>query len=103
MRDDRRDEHDAPAADAPDEPTDPTDRPASPGRQGDPGAAAEDLRATGDSIRADVRRLASVEEVKRGLDAEDPEVDQLSDEAVGLADRIARQARAERQLSDELG
>jgi ABC-type transporter Mla subunit MlaD len=98
MRDDNVDE-----PGAADEPPDPTVRPAAPDTHGDPAAATEDLRATGDSIRADVRRLASVEEVKRGLDAEDPQVDRLSDEAVGLADRIARQARAERQLSDEIG
>jgi hypothetical protein len=98
MRDDSIDD-----PNAADEPPDPTAQPATPEAHGDPMAAAEDLRATGDSIRADVRRLASVEEVKRGLDAEDPQVDRLSDEAVGLADRIARQARAERQLSDELG
>jgi hypothetical protein len=98
MRDDDIDE-----PDAADGPPDPTGRPAAQGTPGDPTAAVEDLRATGDSIRADVGRLASVEELKRGLDAEDPQVDRLSDEAVGLADRIARQARAERQLSDEIG
>ena len=98
MRDDNLDE-----PGGADEPPDPTGPGASPDTHGDPTDAVEDLRATGDSIRADVRRLASVEEVKRGLDAEDPQVDRLSDEAVGLADRIASQARAERQLSDEIG
>ena len=66
-------------------------------------AAAEDLRSTGDSIRADIRSLSSVEEEKRDLEADDPEVDRLSDQAVALANRIARQARAERQLSEEIG
>jgi hypothetical protein len=94
MRDDSTDEPDAAG-----EPTDATVPPPSPADQE---AATEDLRATGDSIRSDIRRLASVEEVKRGLDAGDPEVDRLSDEAVGLANRIARQTRAERQLSDEI-
>jgi hypothetical protein len=98
MRDDSMNE-----PDAVDESPDPTVRQAAPDTHGDPRAAAEDLRATGDSIRADVQRLAGVEELKRGLDAEDPEVDRLSEEAVGLADRIGRQARAERQLSDEIG
>lgn len=65
-------------------------------------AAEEDLRATGDSIEADVERLSSVEERKRGLDAADPEVDRLSDKAVELSDRIARQTKAERQLSNEI-
>ena len=52
-------------------------------------AAAEDLRSTGDSIRADLRSLATVEEAKRDLDADDPEVDRLSKQAVGLARRRA--------------
>ena len=96
-------------------PDDSTDEAHAAGERSNPGAqpatppspaeqdAAEDLRATGDSIRSDIQRLAGVEEVKRGLDANDPEVDRLSDEAVGLANRIARQTRAERQLSDEIG
>jgi hypothetical protein len=80
-------------------------------RNNDPGsgapegqaAAEEDLKATGDSIQADVQRLSSLEERKRGLDAADPQVDRLSDEAVELSGRIARQTKAERQLSDEIG
>jgi hypothetical protein len=98
MRDDNVDE-----PGAADELTDPTVRRPAPDALDDPTAVVEDLRATGDSIRADVQRLASVEDTKRGLDAEDPEVDRLSDEAVGLADRISRETRAERQLSDEIG
>ena len=52
----------------------------------------QDLKATGDSIRTDLT-----------LDGEDPAVDRLSEEAVQLADRISRETRAERQLSEELG
>jgi len=63
----------------------------------------EDLRATGDSIRADVDRLADVEADKRALDPKDPDVDWLSDVAVALADGIARKTRAERELSDDIG
>jgi hypothetical protein len=66
-------------------------------------AAEEDLKATGDSIEADVQRLSTVEETKRRLDADDPEVDRLSDEAVELSGRLARKTKAERQLSDEIG
>ena len=73
------------------------------GSPADERAAAEDLRSTGDSIRADIRSLSSVEEEKRDLETDDPEVDRLSDQAVALANRIARQARAERQLSEEIG
>ena len=66
-------------------------------------AAQEDLKATGDSIQSDVQRLSNLEERKRGLDANDPQVDRLSDEAVELSGRIARETKAERQLSDEIG
>ena len=66
-------------------------------------AAQQDLRSTEDSIRSDLRRLVELEDDKRALDADDPLVDRLSDEAVMLAERIARETRAERQLSDEIG
>ena len=65
-------------------------------------AAKQDLKATADSIRADVGRLAALEDEKLALDPEDPHVDTASDEAVRLADRIARETRAERQLSREI-
>ena len=65
-------------------------------------AAAQDLRATADAIRADVRRLTAVEDRKGVLDPADARVDELSDEAVEIADRIQREARAERQLVDEI-
>jgi len=66
-------------------------------------ATAEDLQATADSIRTDIGRLAALEDEKLALDPEDPRVDTASDEAVRLADRIARETRAERQLSREVG
>jgi hypothetical protein len=65
--------------------------------------ARQDLKATADSIRTDVGRLSAIEDAKQILDAEDPEVDRLSEEAIALADRISRQTRVERQLSEELG
>lgn len=65
-------------------------------------AAAQDFRATAESIRTDIGRLAALEDEKLALDAEDPRVDRASDEAVRLADRIARETRAERQLSREV-
>lgn len=65
--------------------------------------AQQDLKATADSIRSDLGRLTAIEAEKLDLDAEDPAVDRLSDEAVELADRISRQTRAQRQLSHELG
>jgi hypothetical protein len=98
MRDDSTDE-----PTTPDEPPDPAAPRATAGSPADERAAAEDLRSTGDSIRADIRSLSDVEEEKRDLDADDPKVDGLSEQAVALANRIARQARAERQLSEEIG
>ena len=65
--------------------------------------ARQDLKATADSIRTDVGRLSEIEDAKQTLDAEDPAVDRLSEEAIALADRISRQTRVERQLSEELG
>lgn len=65
-------------------------------------AAEQDLKATADSIRTDIGRLAVIEDEKLALDPEDPRVDSASDEAVRLADRIARETRAERQLSREI-
>lgn len=65
-------------------------------------AAEQDLRATADSIRIDIGRLAALEDEKLTLAPEDPRVDAASDEAVRLADRIARETRAERQLSREI-
>jgi hypothetical protein len=65
--------------------------------------AEQDLRATADSIQNDIVRLATVEREKSALDPEDPSVDRLSDEAVRLGERIARETKAERQLSEELG
>jgi hypothetical protein len=67
------------------------------------GEAIEDLRATSDSIRADVSRLATIEGEKLALDPGDPLTDRLSAEAVDLADRIQRQTKAERQIAREIG
>jgi hypothetical protein len=65
--------------------------------------AEQDLRATSDAIRADIGRLAALEDEKTALDANDPRIDAISDEAVELADRIGRETRVERQLSQQLG
>jgi hypothetical protein len=63
----------------------------------------EDLRSTGDSIRTELRRLQEIESEKATLPAADPKVDELSSAAVEAADRIARETRVERELSDQLG
>jgi hypothetical protein len=64
--------------------------------------AEQDLKATAESIREDLDRLAAIEQEKGALDPSDPQVDVASDESVRLADRIARETRAERQISREL-
>jgi hypothetical protein len=64
--------------------------------------AEEDLRATGDSIQDDLKRLSDLEAVKQRLDVSDPQVEKVSDEAVTVAERIARKTRIERDLADEL-
>jgi hypothetical protein len=66
-------------------------------------AAEQDLKATADSIRTDAGRLATIEDDKLALDADDPEVGRLSNDAVKLAKRIEQQTTAERQLSQEIG
>ena len=65
-------------------------------------AKKQDLHATEDSIRVDLAHLATVEATKAALKPTDDEVDALSDEAVELADGIARKARAERELGQQL-
>ncbi len=64
---------------------------------------AEDLHATSDAIQEDLKALLAMEARKNALPAADPRVDDLSDAAVAAADRIAREVRAERELSDEIG
>jgi hypothetical protein len=66
-------------------------------------AKEQDLQATEDSIRADLARLATLEASKTTLAPDDPGVDTLSDEAVDLAEGIARKTRAERELGRDLG
>ncbi|HEV7810182.1 MAG TPA: hypothetical protein VGO64_06270 [Candidatus Limnocylindrales bacterium] len=65
-------------------------------------AAEQDLRATADAVRDDLRRLGAVESEKIALAPEDPKVDDLSDEAVRLAERIRRETAVEREIGKEL-
>lgn len=65
-------------------------------------ALEQDLKATSDAIQSDVDRIADIEARKRALPPGDPEVDRLSEAAVAAADRLALEARAERQLAEEL-
>jgi hypothetical protein len=74
-----------------------------PNDNGEREAKEEDLQATEDSIRADLARLTTLEASKSTLDPDDARVDALSDEAVQLANGIARKTRAERELGRDLG
>ena len=62
----------------------------------------QDLRATSDAVRFDAERLAALESEKSSMAADDPALDQLSDEAVRLGEQIARETRAEQQLGSEI-
>ena len=82
----------------------PSDQDRSLGRAGDEDRPEmeQDLQATEDSIRSDLARLSALETAKAALDPADPEVDRISDEAVRLAEGLARKTRAERELGQDL-
>ena len=65
-------------------------------------AAMDDLRATSESIQADVHKLEGIEQTKQDLSPGDQDLTRLSSEAVELAERIQRQAKAERQIATEV-
>jgi len=62
----------------------------------------DDLRATSESIEADARHLARLEERKQALSPEDPELLELSREVEQLTIRLRHQAAAERELAEEI-
>jgi hypothetical protein len=64
------------------------------------GTRREDLRATVDSVAADVEELASVENAKLGFDPAGAEVRELSHEAEQLGNRIHQKTVAEVELSE---
>jgi hypothetical protein len=63
---------------------------------------SDDLRATSESIEADARHLAHLEERKQALAPEDPELLELSREVEQLTIRLRHQAAAERELAEEI-
>jgi hypothetical protein len=63
----------------------------------------EDLRATADSIIDDADRLRALEVEKNALDPADPRVDELSEKAVRVVDRLGDKAAAELELSEGIG
>ena len=62
----------------------------------------DDLVATSESLEADARRVVAIEEAKQVLDAGDPRLAPLSQEAERLAREIHAKTRIERDLSEGL-
>ena len=65
-------------------------------------ARREDLAATSDSLREDAQRVVEIEDTKQGLEADDPRVISLSNEAERLADSVQRKSRIERDLAGSI-
>ena len=63
---------------------------------------SDDLRATSESIEADARHLARLEERKQALSPDDPEVLVLSAEVERLTVGLRHQAAAEREIAEEI-
>jgi hypothetical protein len=58
----------------------------------------DDLKATAESVIDDSRRLEAIENEKSQLEASDPRVTELADEARALARRILLKTEIEQQL-----
>ncbi len=61
----------------------------------------EDLRTTAEAIRADALRVGDIEEQKLALDADDPRLAVLAEEAEIVAERMLTGTRVERLLVEE--
>lgn len=59
----------------------------------------DDLAATSESLQDDAERVVDIEHEKQELDAGDPRVDTLSNEAERLAGQIQEKSRIERELA----
>jgi len=64
--------------------------------------ARDDLSATSEAIQADAQNLKDLEAFKNSLDPADPRVVDLSYQIEALIRRIAQEARAETELSEEI-
>lgn len=62
----------------------------------------EDIRSLSDDLVADAQRLASIEEQKSRLDANDPRMDELAQESERLARGMVPKTVAERRLTEEV-
>jgi phosphopantetheine adenylyltransferase len=59
----------------------------------------EDLAATAESLRRDAQQIVEIEDVKQGLDIDDPRLDALSEEAESIAGDVQRKSRIERAIA----
>jgi hypothetical protein len=62
----------------------------------------DDLKSTGEAIRGDADRLKQIEEAKAALDADDPRVVELSEDAQKMAHRVHRETMVESHLADRV-
>jgi hypothetical protein len=62
----------------------------------------EDLAATSDSLRADAQLVVDIEDEKQDLEAGDPRLTELSNEAERVAGQVQQKSRIERELADEM-
>jgi hypothetical protein len=62
----------------------------------------DELRATSDAVIADARTLASLEEEKRPIDADDPALVPVSKQIEKVAVRLVHETVVERTLAVEL-
>lgn len=62
----------------------------------------EDLAATSDSLREDAKRVVDIEDEKQHLDAGDPRLTRLSEEAERIAGQVQQKSRVERDLAESM-
>lgn len=60
----------------------------------------DDLRTTAEDLAADATRLKKIEETKVKLDAGDPDLVDLSEEAVELTKGMAAKAKVQLELAE---
>ena len=61
----------------------------------------DDLRTTAEAIIADAEQIKGIEQEKLSLDADDPSIPVLAEEAEAIAERVLHEATIERELAAE--
>ena len=61
----------------------------------------DDLRTTAEAIVADAELLQAIEQEELALDADDPRLSALAEEAVEVAERLRAEVAMERELAAE--